>query len=179
MPTSGTFESLNPAKLSFSGTWTSDGPISNTDDTIGRLDGTPFSQVYGSSQQSGYASVQCASADREAIFTFDEPTVPGFGFNLGDVDAENVFLKALDEDGNELTGAELGYQSSFNYESQAGDVPVWVQADKKLQGSGSDTNGASAWFQPTKPIKSLVLTCNTIIGSPAYQLWMASPQCAP
>lgn len=178
VPTSGTFESISPATLSFAGTWDSDGPVANVDDTSGKLDGTPFDQVYGSSQGSGYASVQCASANRSANFTFDTPTVPGFGFTLGDVDAENVFVKAFDNDGNELTGAELGYESSFNYESQS-DTPVWVQAESKLQGGGADTGGASAWFQPKKPIKTLVLTCQTIIGSPAYQLWMAAPQCTP
>lgn len=75
-----------------------------------------------SSQGSFYAIPVRADANKTVQFVFEEPTVRGFGFVLGDVDAENVFLKAYVDEGMELTGAQLGFQASFNYESKT-DAP--------------------------------------------------------
>ena len=174
--TAGTFRSAVQAELSFSGVWSSDGAVNRVVDSIGRLTGTPFADAYGSSANSVFASVFCASANRDIVFTFDEPTTVGFGFALGDVDAENVRLRAADAEGNALTATELGFQSSFNYAND-NDLPVWQPASSRLAGNGMDTDGASGWFQPLVPIQSLTMTCETITGTPRYQVWMASPQC--
>ena len=174
--TAGTFRSAVQAELSFSGVWSSDGAVNRVVDSIGRLTGTPFADAYGSSANSVFASVFCASANRDIVFTFDEPTTVGFGFALGDVDAENVRLRAADAEGNALTATELGFQSSFNYAND-NDLPVWQPASSRLAGNGMDTDGASGWFQPLVPIQSLTMTCETITGFPRYQVWMASPQC--
>ena len=48
-----------------------------------------------SSQGSFYAIPVRADANKTVQFVFEEPTVRGFGFVLGDVDAENVFYAPI------------------------------------------------------------------------------------
>ncbi len=76
---------------------------------------TPFGAVYGSSSGSSYIQPDSpANAGTTAtVFTFASVTpATGFGFTLGDIDAESVAISATTTGGVAVTAAELGYQSS-------------------------------------------------------------------
>jgi len=174
----GTFASVYPAPASFAGSWTSALAVTVYSDNSDRLSATtPFGAVYGSSKFSSYALIDARSTGL-ATFTFDAPTVVGFGFALCDVDSESVIVGALDADGNELSAAQLGFQISFNNGNNP-DMPTWDPSLKKLVGNGPDTDGACGWLKPTVPIKTLKLTSEQIVGFPKYQVWFAAPQCSP
>lgn len=137
--------------------------------------GTPFGAQFGTSSGQQYLSFRAAASQRPSTttFTFESPTpASGWGFALGDIDAEAITLEATGPDGP-LTAAELGYRSSFNY-AGAGDEPVWNPATATLSGNGNDTNGASGWFMPTAPITSLTVTFTTLTGFPIAQMWVAA-----
>lgn len=128
--------------------------------------------------------------------TFDAPTTTGWGFALGDVDADLVSIVATGPGGT-LTSAQLGAQSTVdaNYCFGASpkpttcgavptnDVPTWCPAGSadpvcvgrpadSLVGSGTDTSGAYGWFTPTVPVTSLQLTFASQLGLPSFQLWL-------
>ena len=137
---------------------------------------TPFGAVFGSS--SGYTYIQPSSPPNSGpsaiVFTFTSVTpATGFGFTLGDIDAESVTISATTTGGVPVTAAELGYQSSFNYAGGA-DVPTWNAGTSTLVGNGADTSGASGWFSPTVPLETLTFVSSTLSGSPNYQVWMAA-----
>jgi hypothetical protein len=137
---------------------------------------TPFGAIYGSS--SGYSYIQpvspAISGTTATVFTFASVTpATGFGFTLGDIDAESVTISATTTGGIAVTAAELGYQSSFNYAGGA-DVPTWNAGTSTLIGNTADTSGASGWFSPTVPLETLTFASTTLSGSPNYQVWMAA-----
>lgn len=137
---------------------------------------TPFGAVFGSS--SGYTYIAptspSISGTAATVFTFASATpATGFGFTLGDIDAESVTISATTTGGVPVTAAELGYQSSFNYTGGA-DVPTWNAGTSSLIGNTADTSGASGWFSPTVPLETLTFASSTLSGSPQYQVWMAA-----
>ena len=132
--------------------------------------------MFGSS--SGYTYIQPSSPPTSGsstiVFTFASATpATGFGFTLGDIDAESVTISATTTGGVPVTAAELGYQSSFNYAGGA-DVPTWNAGTSSLIGNTADTSGASGWFSPTVPLETLTFASSTLSGSPQYQVWMAA-----
>jgi LPXTG-motif cell wall-anchored protein len=149
---------------------------------------TPFGAAYGSSQGQHYLVLGTAamSAPSATTVTFHAPTPTGWGFALGDVDADTVRVAATGADGQPVSTAELGWQSAFNYCPNtprptgctgAGpftDVPRWDPTTATLIGNVGDTSGASGWFRPTVPISSLTLTFTAQTGIPSYQLWAAA-----
>lgn len=149
---------------------------------------TPFGAVFGSSRGEQYALLRTAAhlGPSTTTFTFRTPApASGWGFALGDVDADRVTISGTDETGAPVSAASLGYESSFNYcavsprPSGCGtgpftDRPTWDQATATLYGSGSDTSGAAAWFRPTAPLKTLTFTFSRTAGSPSYQVWFAA-----
>lgn len=136
---------------------------------------TPFGQVYGTSAGRKYLVLHPAIAGPTAtVLQFESPTPPsGWSFAVGDVDADAVTLSGTAVDGSPLTGAQFGFQGAFNI-SGAGDMPVWDEATATLTGNVVDTNGASGWFSPTVPIRSLGLTVTQQSGLPLVQFWMAA-----
>lgn len=148
---------------------------------------TPFGAAYGSSQGHSYLLVNTASGRTPSTTTlrFARPTPVGWGFALGDVDADKVQVSATGADGHALTVAELGFRGSFNFCNGASprpsacpapstDLPTWDPGTATLVGSGTDTNGASGWLRPTVPVASLSLRFTAITGIPVYQLWLAT-----
>jgi hypothetical protein len=149
--------------------------------------GTPFGAVFGSSQGQPYLNVPAApgGVPSTMTFSFATPTPPtGWGFTLGDVDADIVAIAASGP-GGPLTAAQLGFQGAFNYCASAPvpsscvsppftDVPTWDPATSQLVGNVVDTNGASGWFRPTAPITTLTFTFTVQSGIPIYQIWFAS-----
>lgn len=79
---------------------------------------TPFGAVFGSSQDEPYLNVRTAVGitPSTTTFTFDTATPPfGWGFALGDIDADTVTISGTDKAGDALTPAELGFMGVFNY----------------------------------------------------------------
>jgi hypothetical protein len=153
---------------------------------------TPFGGVFGSSKERPYLVVGTASGNGSSTTTisFVAPTPTqvadsGWGFALGDVDADMVTVSALNARGEPVTVAELGWQGSFNYCSvspkptgcpggTSTDEPTWNAATSTLIGNGSDTGGASGWFRPTVALSSITLLFSPVVGFPSYQIWIAA-----
>ncbi|MFI6323982.1 hypothetical protein ACIBG8_41110 [Nonomuraea sp. NPDC050556] len=149
---------------------------------------TPFGAEFGSSKDHGYLKFGTASGGKPSTttVTFDAPTTPGdWGFALGDIDADSVKIVARGADGKVLTAEQLGWQGAFNYctgspkPSSCGrtpgtDMPTWDAATSTLRGNVVDTSGASGWFKPTVPVKSLELVFTVQSGIPVGQLWIAA-----
>ncbi len=151
---------------------------------------TPPGAAYGSSQGMPYLNLRPradnATSPSSTTYTFDRPTPSsGWAFVLGDIDADRAVVTARGVDGQLLTGAELGWQGGFNYcavsprPACAGvvtDVATWNPATGEVAGNaaGTDTSGASGWFQPTVPITSLTISFFQRSGFPVYQTWFAA-----
>lgn len=148
---------------------------------------TPFGNVFGSSEGMPYLLLHTAAGRTPSATTFTFRTAApasGWGFTLGDIDADQVTITATDAAGAPVPAASLGYESSFNFcavtprPSSCGtgpftDKPVWDEATATLAGNGADTQGASAWFRPAAAIKTLTFTFSRLSGLPAYQIWFA------
>ena len=157
---------------------------------------TPFGAVFGSSRNLPYLGLSVPVGGSSITIEFDQPTpaqtmTAGWGFALGDIDAENVTVSAIGP-GGPLSVAELGWSvtdGAFNYCSvsprpsscragSGGDLPNWNPATSTLEGNigvpTPDTDGASGWFRPTVPVTSLTLSGAVLVGIPAYQLWIAA-----
>lgn len=149
---------------------------------------TPFGAVFGSSEAEAYLSLRTAAGitPSTTTFTFDTATPPfGWGFALGDIDADSITISGADKTGRALTAAELGFTSVFNYcmaTPQPGscttgpftDVPTWDLATATLTGNVADTQGAAAWFMPTERIRTLTFVFSALSGNPIYQVWFAA-----
>jgi hypothetical protein len=148
---------------------------------------TPFAHTYGSSQGKQYLVLGTAATLRSTTtISFSAPPPTGWGFALGDVDADTVRVAATGADGRPVTATDLGWQSAFNYcrntprpPSCTGpgpftDLPRWRPATATLTGNVADTSGAAGWFRPMVPLTSLTLTFTAQAGIPSYQLWLAA-----
>lgn len=150
---------------------------------------TPFGAEYGSSRNHNYIALRTAAGLQPSVTTLDfaHATPVGWGFALGDVDADHVKVEATGADGAPLTAAQLGWQGTFNYcqgsprpstctgSGPFTDLPHWDAATTTLIGSNTgDTSGASGWLRPTVPVKSLTLTFSVQSGIPIYQVWVAT-----
>ena len=95
---------------------------------------------------------------------------------LGDIDADQVTITATAADGQAVEPADLGFPSVFNYASAGGDVPTWLPATGVLRGNAgaADTDGASAWFEPTVALTSLSFRFERRAGFPVYQTWFSA-----
>ena len=135
-----------------------------------------------------------ASTSSSTTLTFSAPTPSGgWGFALGDVDAEAIVISATTTGGIPVTAAELGYQSSFNYcavtprpsgacpsGQSFTDTPTWIPSNATYGGAASlvgntlDTYGAAGWFAPQVPLLSLTISSYRLSGFPSAQLWIAT-----
>ncbi len=172
-----TTNSLSPSVPSGASTWLSAA--------------TPFGAQFASSQNQKYLnfSPTTGQAMSTTVITFATPTpVTGWGFALGDVDAEAVGVSALDASGAPVSTSNLGFQSAFNLcnipspkpSACSGvvtfDTPNWVPGANSgvLQGNVNDSVGASGWFTPLIPIRTLTITSTNLSGIPTANLWIAS-----
>jgi hypothetical protein len=151
-------------------------------------DSTPFGAEFGSSRNKNYLQFGAISAAKPSTttITFQTPTpASDWGFALGDIDAEKAKVEATGADGKKLGTAELGWKDAFNYcestprpstctHGPFTDKPVWDASTDTLTGHGPDTDGASGWFMPTKPVKSLTFVYTVLTGIPSAQLWLAA-----
>lgn len=136
---------------------------------------TPFGAAYGASTGKTYLSVGLAAGVNRAnvTITFDQPPIAGtYGLVMGDVDAENVILSAVDASGRPVSVQEWN-GTDFNYAGGT-DLPKWDGATGTITGNGVDTQGASMWIVPGTDVKAITLTQTRTSGFPAYQLWIAA-----
>ncbi|MBO2988647.1 SdrD B-like domain-containing protein [Leucobacter tardus] len=159
---------------------------------------TSFGAEFGSSRNQEYISVRPAGnragAPSTTTYTFSSPSPVGtWGFSLGDVDAEILGVTATDADGNPVSGEQLGLVETFNYCGQAGgpscdQSQAFALPTSTISETGvaleelgcptsqdlCDTAGASAWFSPTVPLKTLSITSEWKSGFPSYQTWFST-----
>ena len=146
-------------------------------------------QRYGSSKGRPYLNLRPSTANGSGVpgsstttYAFDAPTPSsGWTFVLGDVDADAVTVSATGPEGTPVEPEDLGFRSAFNYCgpgscSANDDVPAWDARTATLTGNNraTDTDGASAWFEPRVPLTSLTLVFARRAGFPVYQTWFAS-----
>ncbi|QIK62730.1 hypothetical protein G7068_05560 [Leucobacter viscericola] len=154
--------------------------------------GTPVGAKYGTSRDRPYLNLR-PKADTPAgasttTYTFAQPTpTSNWTFVLGDIDADQVQIRAIGPDGNTLNAAQLGFRGGFNYcapgvtgkpscTGSASDVPSWDPATLTLTGNAAsqDTEGSAAWFEPSTPVSVLTFVFQRRSGLPVYQTWFAS-----
>ncbi|MPZ28289.1 MAG: LPXTG cell wall anchor domain-containing protein [Micromonosporaceae bacterium] len=159
---------------------------------------TPFGAEFGSSQDQPYVNLRPAADNADApsttTYQFASPTpAGGWGFALGDIDADRVEISATDPDGNPVPAAGLGFQEAFNYCDASPrpssvcsggpapgdpdfDLPTVVVQDESvtLVGNGLDTGGAAGWFAPTVPLSTLTIVFTFQSGFPVYHTWFAA-----
>ncbi|MGI8880814.1 MAG: hypothetical protein ACR2KJ_09995 [Jatrophihabitans sp.] len=123
------------------------------------------------------------------MLTFAAPTpATGWGFSLGDIDAESVRIIPLDADGNDLPVSVLGYQGSFDYDASDNatdgvDLPTWNAGAGLLSGHGTmdptnklnDTRGGVPLVRADPaPLRAALRVDEPHPGSPQWQLWIAA-----
>ncbi len=144
--------------------------------------GTPPGLKYGTSRGSSYVALRpradTPTSPSTTTYTFADPTPDtGWAFVLGDVDSDQVEVRATDEAGAAVPAAEIDswFQGTFNYAGEA-DLPTWDAPSSTLTGNpaAADTNGASGWFEPDVRLTSLTLVFTRRAGFPVYQTWFVS-----
>ncbi|WP_457188058.1 carboxypeptidase regulatory-like domain-containing protein [Nocardioides sp. P5_E3] len=144
--------------------------------------GTPPGAKYGSSAGNPYlvlrARADTPTGRSTTTYTFDAPTPDtGWGFVLGDLDADLVAVSATDASGAAVAAAEIDswFAGTFNYAGGT-DQPTWDAATSTLTGNAAalDTDGAAGWFEPDIRLTSLTMTFTRRSGFPVYQTWFVS-----
>jgi hypothetical protein len=164
---------------------------------------TGFGQYFGSTRAQPYLylSPAAGSAPSTTTITFAGAPPAGWGFAVGDIDADFVEVIAKDAAGNAIPGSALGAQNTdnvpvLNYCNNVpkpsscagpgpfGDVPGWLASGGTIggttyttpivKGGGVDTLGAYDWFLPPTTVRSLTLVFHVQSGFPIYQLWLAA-----
>jgi len=142
--------------------------------------GTPPGAKYGSSAGSPYILLRPfadnATSPSTTTYTFADPTPDtGWAFVLGDIDADQVAVRATDENGAPVPASEVDswFQGTFNYVGGA-PLPSWDAGSATLVGGGTDVAGASGWFEPDIRLASLTLVFTRLSGFPSYQTWFVS-----
>ncbi|WP_107765082.1 carboxypeptidase-like regulatory domain-containing protein [Nocardioides terrigena] len=144
--------------------------------------GTPPGAKYGSSSGNPYLVLRPradnANAPSTTTYTFAAPTPDtGWAFVLGDVDSDQVRIRATDSTGDAVPAAEVSswLSGTFNYAGGT-DRPTWDATTSTVTGNPGavDTDGASAWFEPDVRLSSLTLIFTRRAGFPVYQTWFVS-----
>lgn len=144
--------------------------------------GTPPGAKYGSSRNQPYLVLRpradTPTAPSTTTYTFAQPTPEiGWAFALGDIDADQVRITAVDAAGAVVPATEVDswFRGTFNHAGGT-DVPTWDAATATLVGNAGavDTDGASGWFEPDVRLRSLTFTFTRRAGFPVYQTWFVS-----
>lgn len=164
---------------------------------------TGFGQTFGSTRAEPYLSLSTAAAITPSTTTLTFAGAPpaGWGFALGDVDADFVEIVARNAANAIVPAADLGAQDTggnplLNYCNNVPkpsgctgpgpftDFPTWHPAgaviggtpysNPLVLGSGTDTSGAYDWFLPGSDIRSLTFIFHAQSGSPIFQVWLAA-----
>ena len=143
---------------------------------------TPPGARFGTSRNQSYVQIGTRSGVASTTtMTFDTPTpASGWGFVLGDIDADRIAISAVSSSGTTITNVNAWYRGNFNYCNGvtpnpctvSTDVPSWDGVNTAT-GNGRDTDGASLWLAPTQSLSSLTLTFSALSGFPVFQMWLA------
>jgi hypothetical protein len=140
--------------------------------------------VYGSSKDFPYLSVDGDATATTITFSSELPAGE-IGIALGDIDAEKLVVTMAQDDSTALSAAQIGSQTAFNYSTLAGPTPTITPGTNQVEiadagcvepvpaNTQCDTNGATAWFQPTVGVKTITITSTSKLGFPRYQVWFA------
>ena len=152
---------------------------------------TPPGERFGSGLSRSYLSLRPAAnnagSPSRTTYTFDAAPPTGWGFVVGDIDADQVTVSGTRADGSAATTAQLGFEGVFNACATTPrpadctgavltDVPTWDADTATVRGNAAadDSTGADAWFVPTVPLRTLTLTYRWRKGQPTFQTWFAS-----
>jgi hypothetical protein len=172
---------------------------------------TAFGTEFTSTRSQPYLTIRPKSASPVSVIgsvpnsttTIDfGATAPaaGWGFALGDIDADWVYVQAFDALGASVDPGERGtgnYCDTSPKPSSCGgivapfDVPNWTAGTaatpktystgtitysaQTVYGNFTDTVGAYIWFQPPANVRRITLLYGALTGSPVYQLWLTQP----
>ncbi|MFB9643506.1 hypothetical protein [Agromyces lapidis] len=196
------------------------GPISVTSDSIALTEAsgasaflnasTDFGTEYGSSRLQPYLTIRPKTGalaptppavdnppPSRTVVDLGASRGDDWGFALGDIDADWVFVTAFDDAGVQLPVDALGALTPGNYcaagspkpSTCAGpgpftDLPRWVGSgtlvdfgitfvEGTLVGNFTDTTGAYLGFRPDPAVRRIELLYGAVNGSPSYQFWLA------
>lgn len=166
--------------------------------------GTPLADAFGEDRTAPYLGLRPrannAASPSDTTYVFDGGSpATGWGFALGDIEAERLTILATRLDGSAATVDELGYQggyntcdfarSSANCSSNPPVNPVPTAVPEIVDPAATelvvadiitcaslnscDTAGASVAFLPTVPLSTLTVRSTWIVGLPTYQTWFA------
>jgi hypothetical protein len=164
---------------------------------------TGFGMHFGTTRAQPYLYLSAAAGGHPSTttVTFAADPPPGWGFAVGDIDADYVQIIPRDANGNILDASVLNAQDTggtplLNYCASSpkpsscsgpgpfADFPTWHPTGAVVNGtpvsgplvlgSGSDTLGAYDWFLPDSTVRSLTFTYTVQTGIPIYQLWLAA-----
>jgi hypothetical protein len=162
---------------------------------------TGFGQTFGSSRAQPYLYLSpAASGPSTTTITFAGPPPAGWGFAVGDIDADFVEIIPRDASNAVLGGGVLGAQDTggtplLNYcnnspkPSSCGtgpftDSPLWypngttigatTYTTPLVVGNVADTSGAYDWFLPSTAVRSLTFVFHVQSGFPIFQIWLAA-----
>ncbi len=164
---------------------------------------TGFGTYFGSSRSQPYLYLSPVSlaVPSTTTITFASVPPPGWGFAIGDIDADWMRVTGFDSTGVAVPSSALGAQDTggtplLNYcnnvprpSSCVGpgpftDHPSWLASGGVVNGTayppgtvlgnGTDSYGSYDWFLPDATVASITLEFHQIAGSPIYQLWLAA-----
>ena len=162
---------------------------------------TGFGQTFGSSRAQPYLYLSpAASGPSTTTITFAGAPPAGWGFAVGDIDADFVEIVPRDSSNSVLPGSALGAQDTggtplLNYcnnspkPSSCGigpftDAPLWYPTGTTIGattfttplvvGNVADTSGAYDWFLPSTAVRSLTFVFHVQSGFPIFQVWLAA-----
>ncbi len=166
--------------------------------------GTPLADAFSEDRTAPYLGLRPrannAASPSDTTYVFDGGSpAAGWGFALGDIEAERLTISATRLDGSAATVDELGFQggyntcdfarSSANCSSNPPVNPVPTAVPEVIDPaatelvvadtitcaslSSCDTAGASVAFLPTVPLSTLTVRSTWIVGLPTYQTWFA------
>lgn len=151
---------------------------------------SPPGGAFGSSRDRAYLNQSprgnaARRAGRDDLHLRRPPAVE-WGFTLGDIDADEATVSAVGLDGEPHDVAQLGFQGVSNLctttprpsglcSSNPTDLPTWLPGAATLRGNdaAANTSGASGWFRPTAPVRSLTVAFRWRAGFRIYQTWLA------
>jgi hypothetical protein len=162
---------------------------------------TGFGQTFGSGRAQPYLYLSpAASGPSTTTITFAAAPPAGWGFAVGDIDADFVEVVPRDASNAVLPGSVLGAQDTggtplLNYcnnspkPSSCGagpftDAPLWypngttigatAYSTPLVVGNVTDTSGAYDWFLPNTAVRSLTFIFHVQSGFPIFQVWLAA-----
>jgi hypothetical protein len=176
--------------------------------------GTGFGAEFGATRAQPYLTIRPRSASPVSALPVPAPgystttidfgaagPAAGWGFAVGDIDADWVQVIGYDAGGAQVPVADLHEQGAANYcatspkpPTCAGvttfDVPNWTGTGTATEtwpdgtityqaatayGNYADTTGAYDWFLPAATVHRIDLRYGAVNGSPVFQLWLAQP----